>query len=256
MKYQVDLNSDLGESFGAYKLGQDDLIMDYITSANIACGYHAGDHNVMNHAVKTAVAKKVAIGAHPGLDDLIGFGRRVMQVDAKDIYHSVIYQIGALANFAKIHQSNLHHVKPHGALFNMASTDATLAAAIAEAVYDSDPKLVLYGLSGGELTKAGKRLGLTVAEEVFADRTYQADGTLTNRTEANAMIKDPNEAVERVLRMVTEGKVRTVTGTDLDIQADTICIHGDEASSLLFAKTLREQLMKHHVVIKKVGAKK
>lgn len=254
MTFYVDLNSDLGESFGTYHIGQDDQIMDFITSANIACGYHAGDHNVMSHAVKIATEKKVAIGAHPGLDDLIGFGRRVMQVDVRDIYNSMVYQIGALQSFAHIHGNQLQHVKPHGALFNMASTDRALADAIAHAVYDINPKLILFGLSGSELIKAGKELGLRVAEEVFADRTYQPDGTLTSRTQANAMIHDANEAAERVIRMVTEGKVKTVEGSDITIQADTICVHGDESSSLKFVKILREQLTNQGIMIRSVGA--
>jgi len=253
MAYQVDLNSDLGESFGAYKIGQDDLIMDYISSANIACGYHAGDHNVMAHTVQKASEKNVGIGAHPGLQDLIGFGRRAMQIDPQEVYNLVIYQVGAIQTFAKINQNELNHVKPHGALYNMACKDEALAQAIAEAVYAIHPKLVLFGLAGSELVKAGKKVGLQVAEEVFADRTYQPDGTLTSRTETGAMIEDPEEAVTRVIRMVKEGKVEAVDGSDVAIKADTICIHGDELKSLEFAQKLQKQLTEQEILIRRVG---
>lgn len=151
---RVDLNSDIGESFGAYKIGQDTQVLNFITSANIACGYHAGDHNVMSNTVKMAIDKGVGIGAHPGLPDLIGFGRRPMEVDPKDVYNFVVYQIGALQGFAQVHSTSLNHVKPHGALFNMASIHKEIAQAIAEAVYHIDPKLILFGLAGGELVNA------------------------------------------------------------------------------------------------------
>ena len=254
MKYNVDLNCDLGESFGAYSIGQDDRIMDYITSANIACGYHAGDHNVIHQTIKTAIEKKIGLGAHPGFNDLIGFGRREMQVDPEDIYNSVIYQVGAVQTFASIHHHKLNHVKPHGALFNMASKDEELAQAIAEAVYKVDSELILFGLSGGALIKAGKKAGLTVAEEVFADRTYQPDGSLTSRREPNAMIHNSDEAVYRVFRMITEGKVEAVDGSDIIIQADTICVHGDEPTALAFVKKLRQGLISKGIDIKTVGA--
>jgi UPF0271 protein len=252
--YRVDLNSDLGESFGNYKLGQDEEVLDVVSSANIACGYHAGDHNVMYKTVRMAAEKGVGIGAHPGLPDLIGFGRRPMQVDPQDVYNFVVYQIGALQAFAKIHNAALNHVKPHGALFNMTAKDKAIAQAVAEAVYDVDSNLILFGLAGGELVKAGKAKGLTVAQEVFADRTYQPDGSLTSRTEANAMIHDADEATERVVRMIKEGKVEAVDGSDVEITAETICVHGDEPSALLFVKRLREVLSKNQIEIKKVGS--
>lgn len=253
MSFRVDLNSDLGESFGAYQIGQDDLIMKYISSANIACGYHAGDHNVMAYTVKKALENNVGLGAHPGFNDLMGFGRRTMQVDLADIYNLVIYQLGSVEAFAKINNTFLNHVKPHGALFNMASSDKELAHTIAKAVYDFNPNLILFGLSGGELIKRGTEIGLTVAEEVFADRTYQADGTLTSRTEKNAMIEDVEEAVSRVIRMVTEGKVEAVDGSDINITVDTVCVHGDGPNSLVFVKKLREGLTNNGILIKKVG---
>ncbi len=252
--FEVDLNSDIGESFGAYNIGQDEKVLDYITSANVACGYHAGDHNVMHRTVKMAVEKGVGLGAHPGLPDLIGFGRRPMQVDPGDVYNFVVYQIGALQAFARLYSTSLNHVKPHGALFNMASTDKNLAQAIARAVYDVDRKLILFGLAGSELVKTGKEIGLKVVQEVFADRTYQPDGTLTPRTQPNAMIHDENEAVLRVIRMVKEGKVEAADGTDIDIHADTVCVHGDEPKALLFVQKLRSELQRNGIMIRKVGS--
>jgi UPF0271 protein len=254
MKYQVDLNSDLGESFGTYKIGQDDLIMDYISSANIACGYHAGDHNVIASTVKAASKKNVGIGAHPGLQDLIGFGRRPMEIDPEEVYNLMLYQIGAVQTFAKIHEKTLSHVKPHGALYNMASRNAELAHAIAEAVYASDKNLILFGLAGSELVKKGRKIGLHTAEEVFADRAYEPDGTLTPRTKEHAMIRDEEEAVDRVIRMIKSGKVEATDGSDIAIQADTICIHGDGQQALSFAENLFRELARNDITIKRVGA--
>lgn len=253
MTMQIDLNSDLAESFGAYKIGQDELILGHITSANIACGYHAGDHNVMKRTVQTAVENNVGLGAHPGLQDLIGFGRRIMQVDPQDIYNSIVYQVGALQAFAQLHRMDLNHVKPHGALFNMAARDKAIAQAIAEAVYDLNPKLILFGLAGGELVKAGEKVGLSVAQEVFADRTYQPDGTLTSRTLPNAMIHDVDQAINQVIRMVKQGKVEAVDGSDVEIKADTVCVHGDEPTALDFVKKLRQALTVDGILIKRVG---
>ncbi|PYZ91631.1 lactam utilization protein LamB [Salipaludibacillus keqinensis] len=248
----IDLNSDIGESFGLYTIGQDELVLDYITSANIACGYHAGDHNVMNHTVKMAIEKGVAIGAHPGLPDLIGFGRRKMEVTREDVYNMVIYQVSSLQGFVHIHGGKLNHVKPHGALFNMAAKDPVTAQAIASAVADVDPSLVLYGLAGSELIRAGRESGLTVAEEIFADRTYQPDGTLTPRTDQDAVIHDADKAKRRVLRMVTEGIVKAVDGTEIPINADTLCVHGDEQQALLFVQELKQMLLENGVSVKAV----
>ncbi|WP_078430029.1 5-oxoprolinase subunit PxpA [Alkalihalobacterium alkalinitrilicum] len=245
----VDLNCDLGESFGSFVVGQDELVLAQITSANIACGYHAGDHNVMAKTVKMAKEKGVSIGAHPGFPDLIGFGRRVIQTEPSDIYHFVIYQIGALQGFCKVNDVEIRHVKPHGALYNTAAKDPKVAEAIAQAVYEIDPSLVLFGLSGSELIKAGLNVGLTVANEVFADRTYQPDGTLTPRTHQNALIHETDTAIQQVLMMVKEGTVKTVDGSYAPIQADTICIHGDGPSALDFARSLRETLVAEGVNI-------
>jgi len=249
----VDLNSDIGESFGLYQMGQDEEILAFITSANIACGFHAGDPIVMNNTVRLATEKGIAIGAHPGLPDLVGFGRRFIDVTPEEVYTMVVYQISSLQGFAHIHGNKLHHVKPHGALYNIAVKDVQTAEAIAHAVRDCDPSLVLFGLAGSELIHAGKKSGLRVAEEVFADRTYQPDGTLTPRSDPNAIIKDPMKAMESVLTMLTEGFVRAVDGTTIPIKADTICVHGDEIQALLFVKELRALFLEHHISVKAVN---
>ncbi|WP_416147862.1 LamB/YcsF family protein [Salipaludibacillus sp. HK11] len=249
----VDLNSDIGESFGLYQMGQDEEVLKFISSANIACGYHAGDHNVMNKTVKLAVERGVAIGAHPGLPDLAGFGRRFIDVTPDDVYNMVIYQVSGLQGFVQIHGDSLHHVKPHGALFHMATKDPIIAKAVATAVYDCDPSLILYGLTGSELVLAGKNKGLRVAEEVFADRTYQPDGRLTPRSDPHAIIDDRDEAMSRVLRMVTQGMVTAVDGTDIPIKADTICVHGDESQALEFVKGLRQLFIEHTISVKAVS---
>lgn len=254
MKHQIDLNSDLGEGFGRYVLGQDEAILGYVTSANIACGYHAGDHNVMRQTIRIAARHGVGVGAHPGLPDLLGFGRRNIAVDPEDVYNMVIYQIGALAAFAHVEGTKLQHVKPHGALYNMAGKEEGVAQAIAEAVRAVDPDLILFGLANSLLVKAGRRAGLPVVEEVFADRTYQADGTLTPRTQPNALVTDPGEVVERVVRMVKEGKVTAVDGSEVDICADTVCIHGDDPQALPFVKQLRQRLTEANIDIRRVGA--
>lgn len=236
--YSADLNCDMGESYGAFSLGSDELILPFVTSANIACGFHAGDPAVMKKTVKRAIANGVAIGVHPGLPDLQGFGRREMSVSAEEAYDMVVYQIGALAAFVKSEGGVLNHVKPHGALYNMAAVNKELSSAIAEAVYKVDAGLVLYGLSGSELIAAGIRTGLKVANEVFADRTYQENGSLTSRKFADAMVTDEQIAISRVLRMVKEGKVTSQQGTDIIIKADTICIHGDGKHAVLFAEKI------------------
>jgi 5-oxoprolinase (ATP-hydrolysing) subunit A len=238
----VDLNCDLAESYGYYKIGNDKEVLKQITSANIACGYHAGDHNVMMETVKMAKAFGVKIGAHPGFPDLHGFGRREMKVSNEEIYNMTVYQIGALAAIAKACGTKVNHVKPHGALYNMAAKDRGIAEAIAGAVADVDSSLVLFGLADSSLVKAGMKRGLPVAHEVFADRTYQPDGSLTPRSQMNAMIHDSDLAISRVVRMVREGKVEAVDGTDIEIKADTICIHGDEPQALDFAVALKEEL--------------
>ena len=232
----------MGESFGAWTLGHDDAILPFVTSANIACGFHAGDPAVMKATVRAALRHNVAIGAHPGLPDLAGFGRRNLDISPEEAFDMTVYQLGALQAVVKAEGGQLHHLKPHGALYNMAATNAALAEAIAEAVYRVQPELVLYGLAGSELTKAGEKLGLRTAHEVFADRTYQANGTLTPRRQPDALITRADAAIAQVLRMVQDGQVRTQQGTDVAIRADTVCLHGDGAHALEFAQQLNAAL--------------
>jgi UPF0271 protein len=246
----VDLNCDMGESFGVYTIGSDEAIFPYITSANIACGFHAGDAAVMKKTVRLALKYGVAIGAHPGLPDLQGFGRREMAIGIEEAYDMVVYQIGALYGFAKSEGGFLSHVKPHGALYNMAAENTGLAEAIAEAVYKVDPLLVLYGLSGSELIKAGSKIGLKVANEIFADRTYQDNGTLTPRRLHNALITDEGLAVAQSLRLIKEGLVTTVNGSEIAIQADTICIHGDGQHAVEFAARLHTMFKEENIGLK------
>ena len=244
---KVDVNCDLGESFGRYELGEYEDVLQYVTSANIACGFHAGDPTVMRKTVAKAVEHNVRIGAHPSLPDLIGFGRREMKVTPQEVYDMVVYQIGALDAFLRVHNTQLQHVKPHGALYNMAAVDPLLAEAIAKAVHDVSPSLVLYGLSGSELTKAGERIGLTVAHEVFADRTYQRNGTLTPRSEAHALITDEQQALEQIRKMVLKGQVKAVDGSIVDLKADTICVHGDTPHAVAFARLIYDDLRQREV---------
>lgn len=245
---RIDLNSDLGESFGAYKIGYDEEILKCITSANIACGFHAGDPNVMHKTVKLALLNNVAIGAHPGMQDLVGFGRRNMKISPEEAYNMVIYQIGALYGFIKSEGGKMQHVKPHGALYNMAAKDSELARAIAEAVYKVDPELILFGLAGSQLIIQGEKIGIKTASEVFADRTYQIDGSLTPRSHAGAMVTDTDKAVIRVERMIKEGVVMCQQGEDIKIKADTICVHGDGEQALDFTRKIRKYLEKSGIV--------
>ncbi|MVN77264.1 5-oxoprolinase subunit PxpA [Hymenobacter sp. HMF4947] len=238
----VDLNCDMGESFGAWTLGNDAALMPFITSANIACGFHGGDPAVMKQTVRLALRHNVAIGAHPGLPDLVGFGRRDMAISAEEAFDMTVYQLGALAAVVRAEGGHLHHLKPHGALYNMAATQPALAQAIAEAVYKVQPELTLYGLAGSELTKAGEKIGLRTAHEVFADRTYQANGTLSPRRQPDALITSADAALAQVLRMVQGGWVRTQQGHEVAIRADTVCLHGDGAHALEFAQRLNQAL--------------
>ncbi|KAA0957416.1 LamB/YcsF family protein [Planococcus sp. ANT_H30] len=253
MTFKVDLNCDMGESFGAYQMGNDEEILDYVTSANIACGFHAGDPSIMRKTVKLALEKNVGMGAHPGLQDLVGFGRRNMALSPQEAYDLVVYQIGALSGFVKAEGGQLQHVKAHGALYNMAVKNASLSEAIAEAVYKIDPELILFGLSGSEIIKAGEKIGLRTANEVFSDRTYQIDGSLTPRTESHALITDPQIAINQVVRMVKENKVATVEQTDVALEAETICIHGDGINALAFALQISKSLKESDIHIVKIG---
>jgi UPF0271 protein len=254
MTLRVDLNCDLGESYGPWTLGADEALLGLVTSANIACGFHAGDPGTMARTVTAAAARGVAMGAHPSLPDLQGFGRRAMAITPGEARDLVLYQVGALAAFVRAAGGRLRHVKAHGALYNMAARDRALADAIAGAVRDFDPGLVLVGLSGSDLIKAGQALGLTCAQEVFADRGYEVDGSLTPRGRPGAMVEDEALAVARVLRMVREGRVTTRTGEDVVIQADTVCLHGDQPKALTFANRLREALKEADVEVRAFSA--
>lgn len=238
----VDLNCDMGESFGAWTSGADAEIIPYVTSANIACGFHAGDPGVMRSTVDLALEHRVALGAHPGFPDLVGFGRRNLQASMLEVRDMVVYQVGALAAFAAAQGAKLQHVKPHGALYNMAAVDPRFAIAIARAVHDVDSSLVLYGLSGSAIVDAGREAGLAVAEEVFADRRYTAKGTLVPRDQRGAVIDDPREAVRQAVRMARDGIVTSVEGTERRLRAHTICIHGDTPGAVEHARQLRAAL--------------
>lgn len=246
----IDLNCDMGEAFGNYPMPNDDTLMDYITSANIACGYHAGDPDVMQHTVNMAVKKRVAIGAHPGLPDLQGFGRREMKITPNEAYQFTLYQIGALYAFVKAAHGKLHHVKAHGALYNMAAKDAALAKAIVEAVHDFDPTLILYGLAGSEMITAAQSIGLPAASEVFADRTYQDDGSLTPRSQKNALITDTQASVNQVLMMVKQQQVISVNDKTVPLKAETLCLHGDGGHAVDFAKMINEKLKAEGITVK------
>ncbi len=251
---RIDFNCDMGESYGAWRMGDDAALLDHVTSANIACGFHAGDPATIHRTVRAAVARGVAIGAHPSLPDLQGFGRRAMAIGPAEAYDIVVYQIGALDAFARACGGRLSHVKAHGALYNTAAKDRALADAIAGAVRDVDRSLVLYGLSGSELVRAGEAAGLTVAAEVFGDRTYQDDGSLTPRGRPDAMIEEVEASIAQVKRMVLEGKVRSVSGKDVPVRADTLCIHGDQPGALAFAKRIRAALAQAGVEVKTLAA--
>ncbi|MBN8684382.1 MAG: LamB/YcsF family protein [Chitinophagales bacterium] len=233
-----DLNCDMGESFGAYSMGSDAAIMPYICSANIACGFHAGDFSVMKHTVGLALQHGVRIGAHPSFPDVQGFGRRVMHFTPQEIYDMVLYQIGALAAFVRAAGAVLQHVKPHGALYNVSAKDPAIAAAVAQAVRDFNPELYLFGLSGSVSLQQAEALGLKVCHEVFADRAYMPDGSLVPRAHPQALIEDADAVLARVDAMVSAQKVQAIDGQWIDIQADTVCIHGDGPHALLFAQTL------------------
>ena len=238
----VDLNCDLGESFGRYGLGEDEAMLRVVTSANIACGLHAGDPPVMARTVASAKRNGVAMGAHPGYPDLQGFGRREMKLSPDELEAFILYQIGALAGFCHAAGVPLVHVKPHGALYNTIAREADLAAAVARAVSTFDPNLVVVTLPNSALEQAAHALGLRVAREGFADRVYRADGTLVPRSEPGAVIQDPVQAAERAVRMVTRGEVETTDRHIIPLRVDTLCIHGDTPGAAHIAAQLRAAL--------------
>jgi UPF0271 protein len=253
---EIDLNCDMGESFGAYTIGRDADVMPSITSANVACGFHAGDPSVMRETVRLAKAHGVAVGAHPGLPDLVGFGRREMAVAAHELEDAVAYQVGALAGLAAAEGIRLQHVKAHGALYNMAAKDHALADAIARAVAAVDDSLVLLGLPGSELLRAGERQGLRVVAEAFADRAYEPDGSLVSRRKPGAVIHDAAAVVDRVLRMAREGLVRAIDGTDILLPVDTICTHGDTPGAEQLVRRIREALERDGVRVQPFGRRR
>lgn len=254
MNLRIDLNSDIGESFGAWTMGNDAGVLVHVTSANIACGFHAGDALSMQRTVALAVERGVAIGAHVGLPDLQGFGRREMKISASEACAFTLCQLGALAAFARVAGTRLRHLKPHGALYNMAARDATLADAIAQAVRAFDPELVLVGLGASELPRAGERAGLRVAHEAFVDRRYEADGSLTPRGRADAMISDVDAAVSQALAIVRDGRITTRDGRPLALRADSLCVHGDRPDAAAWAAKLRQSLESAGVEVRALHA--
>ena len=248
---RIDFNCDMGESFGMYKMGFDEEVIKYITSANIACGFHAGDPMWMRKTVALAEEQGVAVGAHPSYPDLNGFGRRNMVMDPEEAKNDVIYQVGALSAFTRA--KRLQHVKPHGAMYNQAVNDRYLAAAVCEAVLEVDPQMVLVALAGSPWIAVAEEMGVRVAREIFADRALNADGTLVSRSKPGSVIHDTGEVVERSLRMVTEGRATAITGEELDVEADSLCLHGDTPGAVEMAKAVSDGLKSSGVEIVPVG---
>lgn len=242
----------MGESFGAYQIGNDRAILPYITSANIACGFHAGDPLVMQTIIRQAHEKGVSVGAHPGLPDLQGFGRREMNVSPEEVYAYTLYQLGALQGMAAAQHVPIRHVKAHGALYNMGARDEQLSRAFIQAVHAFDPQLKIVGLAGSAWVRAAQHENKRIIQEVFADRNYEEDGSLTPRTQPDAMIHDVEQSVDHVLRMVVEGVVRTRQGTLRPVQADTICIHGDGPRASEFAQAIYKRLTEEGILLQHV----
>lgn len=243
----------MGESFGPWTMGRDAELMEIVTSINVACGFHAGDPTVLRTTVETAIGKGVAIGAHPSFPDLQGFGRREMRLTDREVFDLVLYQVSAVRGICEALGTRLRHVKPHGALYNQAARERTVARAIAEAVRAVDPALVFFGLSGSHLIGEAEAIGLRAASEVFADRTYRPDGSLTPRSEPCALIDDETAAVEQVLGMAGSGTVRATDGSEVRIKADTVCVHGDGPHAFRFASLIRAALYEDGITIKAVG---
>ena len=241
-KKEIDINADMGESFGHYKLGHDEELIKYVTSINVACGLHGGDPNVIRKTVSLAKKYKVKVGAHPSYPDLQGFGRRSMKMSPDEITNFIIYQLGVVSAFLKVEGLKLSHIKPHGALYNDAAKDEKIAIAIGNAVLLFEKTLPIVGLAKSKAIKVWKDMGLNVKEEVFADRNYNDNGTLVSRTEKDAVIKDPKLIAERVYDMVYKGKITSKYGKIIDVSFDTICIHGDTEDAVLIAKKIKEKL--------------
>lgn len=246
----IDLNADLGESFGNYKIGNDEEVMKYISSVNIACGFHAGDPLVMERTIKLALKNDVSIGAHPGYPDLEGFGRRSMKLSNDMLYAMILYQVGALKSMTETLGGKLNHVKLHGALYNDLAYNFDQSKIVAEAVFKIDPELVFVGLANSQMIDAAKKTGLKTANEVFADRTYTDLGTLVPRSEKNAIIHDTESCLSRVEQMITRGLIKSVSGKEIKIKADTICVHGDNCKAVEFVKNLNSFLTQNNIHIK------
>jgi UPF0271 protein len=238
----VDLNSDVGESFGRWELGDDDAVLEVVTSANVACGFHAGDASTLRRTCETAAARGVAVGAQVGYRDLAGFGRRFIDMDPVELADDVVYQIGALDALARIAGTRVRYVKPHGALYNAVVHHEEQARAVVDAVRAFDPGLPLLGLPGSVLLGLGDKIGLTVVREAFADRAYTPEATLVSRREPGAVLHDPDEVAERVVRMVTVGTITAVDGTEVRIEADSVCVHGDSPGAVAMARRVRDRL--------------
>ena len=251
--YQVDLNCDFGESLGAYRIGMDEQIIPLISSANIACGFHASDPVVMEKTVKMAKEAGIGMGAHPGYPDLQGFGRREMKLSPAEVKALIIYQIGALSAFVKAQGGTLQHVKPHGALYNMAGKDEKLAMAICEGIKAVEERLIVLGQPGSKMEAAAAACKLPFAREVFADRAYEEDGSLVARSKEGAMITDEDEAVSRVIRMIKEQKVTAITGKDIPITADSVCVHGDGVKALKFVEKIKKALQEEGISVVPLG---
>jgi UPF0271 protein len=245
----IDLNCDMGESYGAWRMGADAEVMRYITSANIACGFHGGDPATIRKTVRLAVDRGVAIGAHPSLPDLMGFGRRAMRISPQDMYDLVVYQAGAVEAFARAAGAKLHHVKCHGALYNMAATDEGLSEAMAKAVRDLGGGVMLYALSNSVMMNIARQQNIPVYGEVFADRGYSDDGTLAPRDKPGGMIEDAAASVKQALAMIEEGYVTSLTGKRVAVAADTMCLHGDQPGAVAFAQNLRKAFSEKGITV-------
>jgi len=245
----IDLNCDMGESYGAWKMGADADVMPFITSANVACGFHAGDPATIRKTVRLAVDRGVAVGAHPSLPDLMGFGRRVMRISPQDMYDLIVYQAGAVEAFARAAGAKLHHVKCHGALYNMAADDEALSDAMVRAVKDLGSGVMLYALSRSKSFQIGRKAGIPVAGEVFADRGYSDDGSLAPRDKPGGMIEDAAVSVKQVLAMIEEGYVTSLAGKRVAVSADTLCLHGDQPGAVAFAQALRKVFSERGITV-------
>jgi len=253
MLNRIDINSDMGESFGAYKLGRDAEVMEYISSANIACGWHAGDPMVMEETVRMAKERGVGVGAHPGYPDLMGFGRRRLDLSISEIENYMLYQMGALYAFAKAHGLPLQHVKAHGALGNLAFVDLEVSKAIARAALRFSRETIFVALTGTVMVQAAKEVGVRCVEEVYADRVYNPDGTLQSRKIAGSVIHDPEKAARQALTILKEGHVIAHDGTKVKVKPETLCVHGDTPTAIAILQKIREELKKASVAVKPMG---